>query len=254
MASTLPHPLPIEPTESQNIGNSVVIITVDGDLVLQIEDTLEKVDICYRVSSAVLKEASTYFINLLDPKKFNEGIRVYKELAELRKTYSDISNVPASSLSRISISDVGEFPKGISNEIILTYFFKILHLTHERPHRNPSASSMALLAVVADRFDASKSIVSYVKEAKATQTQVMKEETWRQKLLTGYLLGIEDSVKRWSSQLILSGSERWMQGNEDSVIHGEPLWWHLPGDVEGVYLVQRRAQTANLIRGTCISP
>ena len=233
MVPTLPL---VEPTENKSMGDTVVIITVNGDLLLEIEDTLTKVGICYRVSSRVLKESSTYFVNLLDPQKFSEGVRVHRELAELHTKHSDISVVPASSLPRVLISDVGDFPRGTSNEFILTYFFKILHLTNERPHRNPSSTSMALLAVVADRFDATKAIASYVKEAKAPHNQVMKEETCRQRLLTGYLLTIDDSAKRWSNQLILAGSERWTQDYQESVTHGEPLWWHLPGDIEGMSL------------------
>ena len=238
MVPILP-PLPlVEPTESKSMGDTVVIITANGDLILEIEDTLTKVGICYRVSSTVLKKSSTYFVNLLDPQKFSEGVRVHRELAELRTKHSDISVVPTSLLPRVLISDVGDFPRGISNEFILTYFFKILHLTNERPHRNPSSTSMALLAVVADRFDAAKSIVSYVKEAKAPHNQVTKEETWRQKVLTGYLLNIDDSAKRLSNQLILAGSEKWTQEKQDSVTYGEPLWWHLPGDIEGMSLQQ----------------
>ena len=253
MAPTLPPPLSSEFTEDKNIADAVVIITVNGDLILQIQDTSERAAICYRVSSTVLKGVSAYFVNLLDPQKFSEGVRVHTELIELRTKYSDFSTVPASSLPRISISDVGDFPEGISNEFILTYFFKILHRTHERPHRvHPNASSMALLSVVADRFGAAKSVSSYVKEIKTPHSLTMKEEAWRQKLLTGYLLGIDDFVKRWSSQLILAGSERWIQDNEKAIVHGEPLWWHLPSDVEGMSAQTKKAQMADVIRGACI--
>ena len=212
---------------------AAVIISGHGDILLEIEDTLQQASICYRVRTSVLKKASAYFNNLLDPTKFHEGVTVARSLGDLRTQYSDISLVPLSALPRVPIADVGQFPKGVSNEFILTYFFKILHLPNGRPHSVSGAAPLALLAVVADRFSAAEAIAPYIKDIRAPLSLSTKEEPVRQKLLVGLLLGFDDWLTRCSNHLILTGSEKWTVSDSDPYSSDEPLWWYLPGSVEG---------------------
>ena len=219
--------------ENGKSEEAIVIISGEGDILLEIQDTLQQANICYRVCTTILKKASAYFANLLDPTKFNEGIMVDRSLKELRAQYPDISLAPLTALPRVFIADVGQFPKGVSNEFILTYFFKILHLPNGRPHSVSGATPLALLAVVADRFGAAEAIAPYIKDIRAPLSLSTKQHHAIQKFPVGLLLGYDDWLTRCSNHLILIGSEKWTVSDLDPNDNDEPLWWYLPGGLEG---------------------
>ena len=224
--------------------NNTVTVSDQGDLILQIDDGSTAKSICYRVSSAILRRASGYFDVLLDPNKFSEGIVTSMAAAKLEKEYPDISLVPASSLPKVQVSDVGQFPIGMSNKHVLTHFFKILHDPQYHSLNIATPLVTALLAVVADRFDAVAPMATFVNANKRIMKAVLKsreeifsgkvsEEVIRQNILSGLLLRIDDLVLHWSARLIIDGSSRWVLENEMLEPGSEPQWWNLPDGVEG---------------------
>ena len=217
--------------------DKIEVISADGDVVLQIEDSHGD-SVYYRVSSIALREASAYFDKLLDPAKFNEGERVARKLKELRNQYPSLSVVPTSALPQVFISDLCQFPKSVSNRSIFKDFFEILSFPGKD---NPSLSRtlpMALLAVVADRFGATDSIGRYInRNVTRSRPPSTQEEVSRQRILVGLLLNIDDWATRYSTRLIMAGSGRWNLNEMDSQETNDLLWWNLPGDVEGRIII-----------------
>ena len=223
--------------------NNIVTISSHGDLVLQIEEGSSSKIVYYRVSSSVLRSVSRYFDVLLDPAKFSEGIQTGITAAQLEKDYPDISLVPTSSLPKISVADVGRFPAGMSNKSILSHFFKILHDPHYSSLSTATPLVITLLAIVADRFDATLPIAAFVKANKRAAKAVMKskdeiskgkvaEEVIRQNILSGLLLHIDEVVLHWSARLIMEGSPKWHLEDQDDDPERELQWWNLPDSIE----------------------
>ena len=230
--------------KSSSRNNNTVIVAAQGDFILQIGEGSTTKSICYRVSSEILKRVSGYFNVLLDPNKFSEGILTSEAAERLEKEYPDISLVPASSLPKILVSDVGQFPVGMSNKSLLTHFFKILHDPQYSSINIATPLVVTLLAVVADRFDAVAPIATFLKASKRVMRIIMKsredisngkmdEEIIRQNILSGLLLHIDDLVLHWSARLIMEGSSKWVTEDEDLESETEPQWWHLPDGIEG---------------------
>ena len=244
------------PKETTLTVDNTEIINIDGDLLLQIEDTTEEDSVYYRVSSVILKMNSAYFDKLLDSSKFSEGERVSRRIEDLRNCNSDWSVISTSVLPQVSISYVGQFPKGVSNRPILRKFFEILSFPNERPPDLSGTLSIALLAVVADRFGAIDSVARYINRKAASFASSTKESVLRQRLLVGLLLGTGDWANRYSAQLINSGSERWSSYETDALETDDPLWWNLPGGIEGMPTLNPCDIPFQLTacRRACISP
>ncbi|MCJ1468551.1 hypothetical protein MMC07_007180 [Pseudocyphellaria aurata] len=240
---------------------AIVDICAGGDLLLHVEH-YNNVQV-YRVSMAVLRKASAYFDVLLDPNKFSEGAAVQKQLQELTRSHANVASVPTSDLPHVSISDCGQVPNAKISESAFKLFLNILHDSATSVCM-PHTHSIAILALIADRFDATGPISLYVrnsgwKKKKARpeynrNSDVHIELLRRQKLLIGLLLGFQDWVFQYSSELIYQGSEKWKSDLTD--VEGEAPWWYLPNGVEGTYLKGLQAASKGQIddfRGT-ISP
>ncbi|MCJ1314547.1 hypothetical protein MMC25_008229 [Agyrium rufum] len=241
----------------------------------------------YRVSSAVLRASSPYFRALLDPLGFSEGIRITETLAALRDEYSgDAGTIPDEKLPKIWIEDVGLTPTTTGNQATLERFFGILHsVLHEsrsgkgmRFHgssdnvveglqrtsngdenldsaavRVRKPVNLTLLAIVADRFDAAAVIAIGLPEAgRILAMPTDKEEQIRQRILAGMLLGIDSVVLKFSAQIIVQGSVKWLgysssgspaEANEEAE---KPLWWSLPNGIEEELEARRTAILATV--------
>lgn len=240
--------------DDMSSASAVIEIYAKGDLLLHVKH-YNNIGQVYRVSIAILRKASPYFDTLLDPKKFREGATVQNRLRELSKSYDDVASTPTSDLPHVSISDFGQVPKAKISESAFKLFLDILH--------NPATSVsvprihfIAILALVADRFDATGPISSYVsssgwknkpaKPDKNYKSDMQMELLRRQKLLIGLLLGFPDWVYHYSTELIYQGSEKWKSGLMD--VDGEAPWWYLLNGIEGVYLkVYVREERVKLI-------
>ncbi|KAL6720515.1 hypothetical protein ACLMJK_002439 [Lecanora helva] len=232
------------------------IIAERGDILLEIRDKTSGQDYCFRCSRNVLSSASGYFDVLFDPAKFSEGIAIHKELQALYKQHD--GPIPASKLPRVSVADLGELPNGGSLPPILavTTFLKILQdpNTTWPVDRFQSLNLVALLAIIADRFDAPKRVAIYLRtqaldvtllKTKRPTTPSAIELENRQRLLSGIIFGFPQWVLQSSSALIVEGSMRWKvkhydhETESDKDIDGA-LWWRLPSGIEADELYCRR--------------
>ena len=219
---------------------AVIETCARGDLLLCAKHS--DVGHAYRVSVATLRNSSAYFDTLLDPNKFSEGAAVQRRLRELSRSHVDVTLLPTSDLPRVSISDFGQVPKAKTSELAVKLFLDILH--------NPTVSVsvphphfIAILALIADRFDATSPISLYVlncgwkkkpaKPDKNRKSDLQIELLRRQKLLIGLLLGFQDWVYCYSSELIYQGSEKWKSAL--TADDGGAPWWYLPHGEEGMY-------------------
>ena len=230
---------------------STVVISTNGDILIQIYDSTMGTDRYYRCSRVVLRSVSKYFNVLLDPVKFSEGIAVEARLQDLTRQYNDSASIPAFDLPRVIVADVGDLPKGcISTATVVALFFQILHDSSTKwpVLRAESVNLVALLSIVADRFACANTIAEYMigyrlrttllKDRKFT-TAHKKELENHQRLLAGLIFGFPDWVHKCSAALIVEGPIRQttisLDNIEDEDQEGDDaLWWSLPGGVEGV--------------------
>jgi len=254
-------------------SNDHTNVTIDaaGDLLLQIKDNSQNLRFYYRVSSIVLRRASSYFNTLLDPEKFSEGATFAFQRAKLEDQYGETSQLSPADLPIIHIADIGPlFPTKTPNTDVITHFFTILHRrdSFHLPPGGPSASHIALLAAVADRFDAVRPVSDYTvkkgwhKDMKepnwsrmrwSTKKSVLKtkETFWRQRILAGAVLGLREWVLHHGRLLIDSGSERWKVGTDiDSTTMidtgADGPWWDLPYGIEEELAYRRECILATI--------
>ena len=247
------------PSKSRTTGDSSldlpeeqpaeVIIAEHGDIFLEIKDEKIGTACRYRCSRSVLINASGYFDVLFDPAKFSEGIVINKTLQELYRKYD--GPIPPSKLPSVSIADVGELPKANPlTKTVIPLFLKILHdpNTPWLASRSQSVNLIALLAIVADRFDAHTPIAIYLRsqtldatllKAKKSSIAHTLEVENRQRLLAGVIFGFPQWVLQSSAALIVDGSTRWETTSGDYRDGGpkdqdDALWWRLPGGIEGL--------------------
>lgn len=217
----------------------ITAIAPDGDLVLDIHDEGRNQVFPYRVSSEQVKQASPYFVRLLDPSKFGEGQQVAETLKDLRTKYPDIGEAPARELPRVTIVDIGRISKVNTIQNLVADFLRILHGI-EISTPVPPLPNLANLAVVADRFDALPHFGVYAQRKKVYSTidartkgkmASLAEERLRQKLLVGLLLDHSPWVAIYSKRLIIGGSVRWKPNvEEDDEL---AFWWDMPHGLEG---------------------
>ena len=234
-----------------------VSICDKGDILIHISDPNAQADHHYRCSREVLRRTSEYFNVLLDPVKFSEGIAVEERIQELTRQYNDTATIPASELPKVVVSDVGDIPKGCnSSGIVIRLFFEILHdpsTTWPVP-RAQSINLIALLSIIADRFDCLNVTAEYLRRqgletalrAKKSATAHKTELDNRQRLLAGSLLGFPDWVRQCSAALIIDGTKKPAITSEDDEREGdEALWWRLPGGIEGTFLLGKHDMNAD---------
>ncbi|TID18011.1 hypothetical protein E2P81_ATG10981 [Venturia nashicola] len=220
-------------------------ISPNGDLVLDIHNEARNQVFSYRVSAEQVKQASPYFVRLLDPSKFGEGQKVAETLKELRTTYADIGDAPAKELPRVSIVDIGRISKVNTIQNLVADFLRILHGI-EISTPVPPLPNLANLAVVADRFDALTHFSAYAQRKKVFTTidargkgklASLTEERLRQKLLVGLLLDHSSWISTASKRLIIGGSVQWKSDAEED----EELasWWDMPHGLEDEMLSRR---------------
>lgn len=225
--------------EDVSSGSDVIDIDPGGGLLLHVKHYNESGQV-YRVSVMVLRKASAYFDALLDPAKFSEGAAVRTRLVELTKVYAEAESMPASDLPRIAISDIGPVPKAKISEAAFKLFLDILHYP-KASFPTPHIHLICILALVADRFDGTSPISSYIlehdwkkklaKQDKTHKSELKSHVLHRQKLLIGLILGFQDWVYQYSSELIYQGLEK---GTSDSAdVDEEAPWRNFPHGVEG---------------------
>ena len=246
--------------------DNIIAIESEGDLLIKIDGQPGEPSFYYRVSSIVLQKASPYFDRLLDPKKFSEGVAFGAQIEKLKESYPDITTVPAAALPMIQVSDVGQIPARYPSKNVVTHFFDILHDTNSFWIMTGSLPNhIALLAILADRFDATKPVLDYIndqgwthahKETKENKKESSlssvrsKEILWRQRMFAGVILGVQDWVMSYSRLLIDAGSERWKVASDTELkIDDEAPWWYLPRGLEGKIVLYIQSIFSDLTDG-----
>ena len=243
------------PGSFSNADPSTVSICNKGDILIHIGDSHAQ-DRYYRCSREVLRRNSEYFNVLLDPVKFSEGIAVEERIQDLTRQYNDTAKIPPSELPKLVVSDLGDIPKGYkSSGTVIRLFFEILH-DPSTPWPVPRAQSVnliALLSIIADRFDCLNTTAEYLRR-QGLETALLKarksasahktELDNRQRLLAGSLFGFPDWVRQCSAALIIDGTRKHaiisLHSSEDEERErNEALWWRLPGGIEGTFLLRK---------------
>ena len=219
-----------------------LVLEGDRDLVLEILEPDTHLEHLYLVSSAILRKVSPYFRVLLDPEKFHEGISFDVKLNLLLKEHGDLRAIAPADLPRVRLTEFAPIPKKSKLMDAMTLFLWILH-NPDRPYRMPGMHGLALVAIIADRFDTVGDVAGYINRMHWREELFnwipcgdwgMKQEVeTRQLLLAALLLKIEPRKFRGhTANLISKGSEKWKtdrarKGNVDA------LWWNLPCNLEG---------------------
>ncbi|KAL8786257.1 MAG: hypothetical protein Q9195_008281 [Heterodermia aff. obscurata] len=231
-----PHGLIMRDIVTDKVANGM------RDLVLEVHKPGANVPYYFLVSSEVLRAASSYFRVLLDPNKFNEGASFDAALRALLEKHGNLQAISPEDLPRIKITDFGQVPKKAKLGEAMTLYLSILHKT-DRFCDIPNLHPLAVMAIIADRFDTVAAIASYVigisSRDHLLNTSVFKdwgmgqEVATRQILLIAIILKIEPrKFKGHTANLIIKGSERWKVDTETTGDKGA-LWWNLPGNFEG---------------------
>ncbi|KAJ4333996.1 hypothetical protein N0V95_009284 [Ascochyta clinopodiicola] len=228
--------------------DDLLVVALSGDLILDVSQEEGSQQYSYRVDSRTLQQNSRYFENLLSDR-FSEGQKLAAALKDLKLAgHATLEDVPAESLSRITIIHAGRIAitKASSIRYLVADFLRAIHGL-DLAVSNPPVANIANLAVVADRFDAVECVARYVHRKKFLQSTEAKskgraspaltEERVRQKLLIGLLLDHPTWVIRYSKHLIMRDSVQWRPDIEED--HTKALWWDIPNGVEDE-MIQRR--------------
>lgn len=220
---------------------SIVNIDPSGDLMLHINHP-DYVSQVYRVSISILRSKSLYFDSLLDPTKFSEGLAIHNRRIELSQQYSNVTEAPPSELPRVTILDIGEIPSEPISESVFRHFLGVLH-NYSTSSSVPRTHFIAILVLIADRFDAVKPVARYmtshgwmkdpIKVDRHSKSDVHAEIILRQRILIGLIVRSSTWLAHYSASLIREGSERWTTDSANTT--SEAIWWHLPHGIEGKY-------------------
>lgn len=233
---------PIRDGESGLMVRHIATKAMKGDLMLNVRDRGTGEQHFYLVDATTLRDASPYFRTLLDPSKFAEGIRLEERTKEIGKKHAGYNTVPLADLPVVTVDDVGQVPVQASTEAVFTLFLGILH-TLVVPWAQPDWSSLATLAIIADRFDALQTVATFVASRgwtkrsflwdERTHLGIKGEKLVRQQILVGLLFGIAPLLRKQTATLIVADSILWSEDDVAGKIDPEALWWDLPQGIEG---------------------
>ena len=214
-----------------------------SDLILKVKDASADTHRLYLVNQKLLCDASPYFATLLDPAKFAEGIRVGEKKSESMKAYTKDGSMPLAYLPTITIEDIGQLPAKASTEAVFTFFLCILHKL-VLSWSQLDWSSLAMLAVIADRFDAAEIVANYIGRRgwtkrpyswdERTSLSFKDEKTVRQQILVGLVFGIGSLLQKQTATLIVADSVLWTRDEAPANVDLNGLWWNLPRGLEGM--------------------
>jgi hypothetical protein len=189
----------------------------------------------YRVRLETLKKHSKYFAHLLGSDVFGEGRSIRAHFAGLAESNLKPTEIEPDQLPRIKIIDEDDATRTVGRE---TVFRDMLRIIHGAEHLTKPLSTLylAVLVILADRFDCLAPITRYVAGTfgnfKYPQTlDKSAEEILRQKILVFYHTNQAVRLASATKELILRGSSRWI-GYVDSNPGFTTSWWDLPDGLE----------------------
>ncbi|OBU01264.1 hypothetical protein VE01_00165 [Pseudogymnoascus verrucosus] len=190
----------------------------------------------FRVRLDTLTKTSAYFSRLLTDARFQEATKIASSFAALKARGVVPTEAQPADLPRVAITDDDDATHVGGRAPILA---DLLHILHSGDATSKlSIPYLAILAVMADRFDCAATVGRYVRGAKRVpwpQTygtvSFASEELLRQKMLVAWLL--EDRVKfaAATKECVFRGSARW--GGGGGMQSGQVgVWWDLPDGIE----------------------
>lgn len=201
----------------------------------------------YRVSLLVLKHHSKYFDNLLSDTRFAEARTIETSFEQLKLRDLEPSEAGAADLPVVEIQEDDEATRSAGQDSAFEDLLRILHRKLSViPTKPVTMQYLAVLAVLADRFDCIHIVAKYVSVLKfkwpATQTRLSKdggsalsravEDTLRQKILVSWLLDQPVRMQTATRELIMYGSRRWSPSFDEEDESYTAAWWDLPDDLE----------------------
>lgn len=191
----------------------------------------------FRVRLDTLTKTSAYFSRLLTDARFQEATKITSTFAALAARDIVPAEAEPADLPRVAITDDDDATHVAGRAPILADLLRILHSGDATSKL--SLPYLAILALMADRFDCAATVGRYVRGPKRVlwpQTHgtasFAGEELLRQKVLVAWLL--EDRVKfaAASKECVFRGSVRW--GGGGGLQSGQVgVWWDLPDGIEG---------------------
>jgi hypothetical protein len=191
----------------------------------------------FRVRLDTLTKTSAYFSRLLTDARFQEATKISSTFDALKARGVVPAEAHPADLPRVAITDDDDATHVAGRAPILA---DLLHILHSGDATSKlSIPYLAILAVMADRFDCAATVGRYIHGSKRMpwpQTygtmNFANEELLRQKALVAWLL--EDRVKfaAATKECVFRGSARW--GGAGGMQSGQVgVWWDLPDGIEG---------------------
>lgn len=261
---------PADPDDKQFSG--IVAISPKGDVILDVvfdtsRETLKsarksaqirpgqvrhaikaKARVGFRVELAILKKHSKYFENLLSDSRFREAKSIADAFAKLSLRNVRPEDAGVDDLPWVEIVDDDEATRSLGREAAFGDLMRILH-GKETTTKPPTMSYVAILAVLADRFDCAAPVSRYLNMGlkfkwPSTQLQASRddregpsqgltsasEEQLRQKILASWLLDQPTKMFVATRELIMYGSSRWSPYPEYET--NGATWWDLSDHLE----------------------
>jgi hypothetical protein len=185
-----------------------------------------------------LKKTSKYFELLLGSERFAEGSGIASTFATLKAKGISPSEAEPQDLPRIVITDDDDATRIAGREVVFGDLLRILHGADITTRL--TIPYLAMLAVMADRFDCTQTVARYVKSTKRFpwpqtfgQMTAATEEVLRQKILIAWLLDDQVKLASATKELILRGSLRWTSSEEQPDKDQQATWWDLQDGIEG---------------------
>ncbi|KAL2259651.1 hypothetical protein VTK26DRAFT_6610 [Humicola hyalothermophila] len=207
-----------------------------------------RVRLGYRVQLSVLKHNSKYFDNLLSDTRFAEARSIEAAFEQLSLQNVKPSEAEARHLPVVQIHEDDEATQSAGQESVFADLLMILHRKQSTAAKSVTMHYLAVLALLADRFDCTPIVSRYLSALKykwpATQTRLSREdghalsraaeETLRQKILVSWLLDQPLKMHAATRELVMYGSRRWLvTGEEDEEEETyRAAWWDLPDGLE----------------------
>jgi hypothetical protein len=197
--------------------------------------------VLYRVRLDTLKKTSQYFDRLLTDERFQEAKKIASSFASLRARGIEPSESEPGALPRIAITEDDDATHIAGRAPILADLLRILHSGDATSKL--AIPYLAILAVMADRFDCAAVVGRYVRGSRRIpwpqtfgQMSFANEESLRQKILVAWLL--EDKLKfvAATKEIVFRGSARW-SGREEDGNEQVGVWWDLPDGLEGIVIL-----------------
>lgn len=198
---------------------------------------VDKERVVYRVRLDTLTKDSKYFERLLTDTRFAEAKKINESFADLKNKKLKAEDAQPEDLPRISITEDADATLISNRSGIFSDLLGILH--GQDTTSKLSMPYLAILAVMADRFDCASTVGRYARGSRRMpwpqttgQPTFSTEEATRIKILVSWYL--EDASKFLAStkELIMRGSLRWA-GREEQDMVG--IWWDLPDGLEGLF-------------------